>query len=168
MNKESKVALTLGALLYAGKYVKDNYDNGFIKNIIKYRKSQDIKNDKQAKIRAYTFLISSIISKSIPKKINYLEIPIPIDDPLTKYMVNNKLDNLAITDHILINQHNSLSSYYQVEWYPNSNKEDHIRANKESLKDTSNKDMYAGMDDLSTGQKAIIKKVLEGKAIKNK
>ena len=36
--------------------------------IVKYRKSQAIKNDKQAKIRAYTFLISSIISKSIPKK----------------------------------------------------------------------------------------------------
>ena len=46
--------------------------------------------------------------------------------------------------------------------------EDHIKANRESLKDTSNKDMYAGMDDLSTGQKAIIKKVLEGKDIKNK
>lgn len=166
MNKESKVALAIGALLYAGKYVKDNYDGSFIKNIIKYRKSQDIKNEKQAKIRAYTFLISSIISKSIPKKINFLEIPIPVDDPLSKYMNLNKLETLNITNHIIINKHDSLSSSYQVEWYPNSSKQDHLKANKDALSDTSNNDLYSGMNDLSNGQKAIIKKVLEGQVKK--
>ena len=163
MKKETKLALLIGGLALAGNYLKNNYDKQIINKLLSYQKNHVIKSDTQAKIYAYGFLVSSIISKNIPNKIYYLEIPVPQTSPLTAYMSNNEIDTLSVSKHIKVNKQASLTSNYQVEWYPDSEKEDRAKSTKEALADTSRTDPVSQVDssNLNKSQKDIIKKMLK-------